>query len=104
MGDVAGKGLWAFVEDAISKGTKALPRCKGAANSWDRRKGLAKSDTCLLIFKGAFIRDQCLVSTALRAGYLRKRQKKIVFNFTIQGGFFTGPPISVPKRKPPSSQ
>ena len=54
MGNVGGESLWDFVEDAVPKGTKALPRCKGASKSWDRRIGLAESDALLLSGKWAF--------------------------------------------------
>ena len=68
MGDEICEGF--LVEDAVSKGTKVLPRCKGAANGWDGGKGLAESDAFLLSGKCVFIYDEWLVSTAFRAGDL----------------------------------
>ena len=68
MGDEICEGF--VVEDAVSKGTKVLPRCKGAAMGWDGGKGPAETDTFLLSGKCVFMYDEWLVSTAFRAGDL----------------------------------
>ena len=68
MGDEICEGF--LVEDAVSKGTPVLPRCKGAATGWDGGKRLAESYAFLLSGICVFMYDKWLVSTAFRAGDL----------------------------------